>query len=297
MHQLDPWMGRQAYLPYEKCLLFRTKSWKENPEGKSILRNAYRAYYMLTHLENIEGIGAERDLAGLPLFYVPAQWMSALATPADLAQLDMIKRVGRNIRNDEQACLVLPTIVDQNGTQLLKFELASSGGRRAFDTNTLIQRYELRIAQSMLCDVIFLGHESVGSFALASSKTNTMSMGLSGHVDGIEDVFNRRALPLLWTLNAFPAAKRPCLRHGDVESVDLRELGEFVKDLAQASFETRDLDNHVRTLAGFPERDEAYLAAQDRKEQAEERRQLQQQQALQATTREPTDARPPVSAG
>src|ERR1051325_8303457 len=42
MHQLDSYIGRQAYLPMEKCLLFRTSSYKSNPEGRSILRTAYR---------------------------------------------------------------------------------------------------------------------------------------------------------------------------------------------------------------------------------------------------------------
>jgi hypothetical protein len=265
MHQIDPWAGRQAYLPMEKCLLFRATSWKGNPEGKSILRNAYRAYYLMSHIENVEGIGVERDLAGLPVFYVPPQWFSAAASPEEVSQLEMVKRISRNIRNDEQASLVIPTLYDAANNQILKFELANSGGRRAFDTNAIIQRYELRIAQSMMTDLLFLGHEAVGSFALASSKTTTLAMALGGFLQVIADEFNRRALPLIWRLNAFNPARQPTLCHGDIESVDLKDLAQFITAYSQSGFDLSDLEGHIRQLAGFPERDPEAHAQQERR--------------------------------
>jgi hypothetical protein len=253
MHQLDPWAGHQAYLPYEKCLLFRPTSYKNSPEGRSVLRTSYRPYYMITHIENTEGIGIERDLAGLPVFGTPPQWWMSSASPEEVAQLEMVRRIGRNIRQDEQACLVYPLIYDQAGNQLFKFDLASSGGTKAINTDTIIQRYELRITQSLLCDMIFLGHEDVGSFALASSKSTTMAQSLGGYLTAIKDEFNQRLMPLLWRLNAFPEALRPALVHGDVESVDLTELARFMLSFGRV-YNMQDLENHFRGLAGLPER-------------------------------------------
>jgi hypothetical protein len=165
-HQIDPWSGRQAYIPYEKALHFVPTSYKENPEGRSVLRSCHRDAYLVTNLQNTEAIAAERDLTGLPVFGTPPQWWSANATAEEQAQLAAIKRIGRNIRQDEQACLVFPLIYDTAGNQLLTFQLAASGGTKAIDTDRIIQRYELRIAQSLLCDLLFLGHEAVDSFAL-----------------------------------------------------------------------------------------------------------------------------------
>jgi hypothetical protein len=59
------------FVPIEKGLLFRTKIFKDNPEGRSVLRSAYRPWYFLKNLQNIEGIGVERDLAGLPVLTAP----------------------------------------------------------------------------------------------------------------------------------------------------------------------------------------------------------------------------------
>ena len=63
-------------IPRAKCLLFRPTAYKSNPEGRSILRTAYRPWYNLTQIENIEGIGIERDLAGLPVVKVPPEVMA-----------------------------------------------------------------------------------------------------------------------------------------------------------------------------------------------------------------------------
>ena len=45
---------------------------KGNPEGRRILRDAYRAWYFKKRLEEFEAIGVERDLAGMPVGKVPA---------------------------------------------------------------------------------------------------------------------------------------------------------------------------------------------------------------------------------
>src|SRR5690606_26845233 len=58
-------------IPLSKGLLFRTKIARDNPEGRSLLRNAYRPWYFKKRIEEIEGIGIERDLAGLPVLQAP----------------------------------------------------------------------------------------------------------------------------------------------------------------------------------------------------------------------------------
>lgn len=58
-------------IPMSKAMLFRTESVKDNPEGRSILRNAYRSWYFKRRIQEIEAIGIERDLAGLPVIHAP----------------------------------------------------------------------------------------------------------------------------------------------------------------------------------------------------------------------------------
>lgn len=71
MTQMPPPDYGLLTIPLSKALLFRTKSRKDNPEGRSILRNAYRSWHFKRRIQEIEGIGIERDLAGLPVMYAP----------------------------------------------------------------------------------------------------------------------------------------------------------------------------------------------------------------------------------
>ena len=64
---------QEIRIPIDKGLLFRTRVSRGNPEGKSLLRNAYRPYYFKQRFEEIEGIGIERDLAGLPVLQTPEE--------------------------------------------------------------------------------------------------------------------------------------------------------------------------------------------------------------------------------
>ena len=91
--QLAPPSYRQVVIPIEKCLLFRTQAHKNNPEGRSILRNSYRSWYFKKKIEEIEGIGLERDLAGIPIAYVDPAIMSAGATADQQAMLEAIKKL------------------------------------------------------------------------------------------------------------------------------------------------------------------------------------------------------------
>ena len=76
-----------------------------------------------------------------------------------------------------------------------------------------------------------------GSYALSSSKTNLFATALGGYLDAMSDVFQAEALPVLWQANGLPLALMPHVSHGDVEHVDMKELSEAIKNMAQAGFD------------------------------------------------------------
>ena len=150
-------------IPIEKGLLFRTGSYKGNPEGRSVLRNAYRPWFFKKRIEEIEGIGIERDLAGLPVITVPNRIMSSSATTNEKAIFAEVQNIVSSIRRDDQEGVVMPGDRDDTGNPLYELKLLSTGGSRQFDTNAVLGRYEQRMAMTVLADFILLGHEAVGS--------------------------------------------------------------------------------------------------------------------------------------
>jgi len=257
VEQLAPPHYYHVTIPIEKLLLFRTTTHKNNPQGQSSLRGAYRCWYMKKNIENIEGIGIERDLAGLPVAYVPPELLSKNASQDQKDALAAIKELVINIRRDAQEGIVFPLAYDPSSQKpIYDLKLLSTGGTRQFDTNQIIQRYDQRIAMVMLADFILLGHEKVGSFALSSSKTNIFSVAIGAFLDMITEVKNRFAVPRLFKLNDFPISDYPQLTHGDVEQVDLKELGDYVSKLAGSGyplFPNPDLERYLMKVANLPE--------------------------------------------
>jgi len=250
MIQCAPPTFEQVFIPIEKALHIRTKSRKANPEGRSILRNSYRPWFFKCRIQEIEGIGIERDLAGLPMLEAPegADIWSDEAAP-DRARAE---RLVRSIRRDEREGIVIG-----NGWKLT---LLTTGGRRQFDTNAIVERYDNRIAMTVLADFVLLGHQQVGSFAQASDKTELFGIALGAYLDLICEMFNNQAIPRLLDINGDEFAGitgYPELIHSDVEKPDLAKLASFVKDLVGIGALTldEDMEDYLRMAADLPDRD------------------------------------------
>jgi hypothetical protein len=249
---------KEVAIPVSKLLLFTMLQRKGNPEGMSLLRRAYVAWYRKKRIEEIEAIGIERELAGLPLFHTPSDWWFDSATESQKQLLEEVKNIARRVRADEQAAIVIPSVFDESSNQLLKFELVSTGGTRAIDTGPAKEYYSRQMAMSILADVLLLGHEKVGSFALSDSKTNLFSNGLGAMLDGIQDAHNQQLIPRILRLNGMDTTKCPTLIHGDIESPDLDVVGEYVSRLAGAGLplfptEEGDLERALFRIANLPE--------------------------------------------
>ena len=232
-------------IPSEKILLFRTESNKDNPEGRSILRNAYKLYYHKKRIQEIEGIGIERDLAGFPVLVAP----EGLNIWNDQQMLELCNRFVKNIRRDAMEGFTLPA-----GWEL---KLLNTGGARQFDTNAIIARHDQGIARTVLADFIFLGSGKTGSWALSSDKTKLFSMAIGAFLDSICEVFNRQAIPRLIDINGGRFSRitdYPELIHGDIETQNLTELANFLEKMAALGLITPDnlLEDWLRGQASLP---------------------------------------------
>ncbi len=221
-------------IPFAKSLHFRTSSHKQNPEGRPILRRAYRAYYFKRHIENIEGIGIERDLAGMPKIGAPPEIFKADASPDEKAMLEHLKNLGGQIRQNESAYVLYPLEYNDKGHKLFDVELLSTGGRRQFDTSGIIDRYDQRMLMSVMADFLLLGSKEVGSYALSDTKFRAFLKALKTWVDTISETVNRHAIPRLLELNGISSERAPYLEAGTLEDVSLEALGTFVEVLTKA---------------------------------------------------------------
>jgi hypothetical protein len=258
--QQPPNGGALCYIPIEKALLFRPHPSKGSPEGRSVLRGAYRSWYFLKNLQEIEAIAVERELNGLPVVYVPDAILSGTETAAQTAKNQYIQLV-RDIKLNEQGGVVLPSDPWRDadgkptGQRQVELELLSSTGSRSIDTTKTVLRYQQDIARTVLADFIMLGSSETGSFALSKNKTDFFVRALEGWLGSIAETLNRYLVPRIWTLNNFSPELIPRVAPGRPAPVDLEELGSFIESLSRSGIVLNDeeTESTLRSKAGLPE--------------------------------------------
>ena len=215
------------FIPREKYLHFRTNSYQVDPSGRSIYRSAYRAWYLMRNLQNIEGIGMERDYCGIPVMTPPEGTDIWDTNDPDMAGLlQMAKNAVSSIRRDEQEGIILPF-----GWTL---ELLASGGSRQLDISAAIRRYQWDMATSVLADLLMMGQSQVGSYALAVTKKDVFNLEMGAFLDIIASVFNKQLWPRIWALNGMDMTKLPKMCHGQVETLDADTISNFFFRIAAA---------------------------------------------------------------
>ena len=247
--QMPKYSAKKAYIPMEKCLLFRPATHKMNPEGKSALRTAYRPWYFKTRLETIEAIGLERNLSGYPVLHVPVQVFSKNEKAKQLRSY--AETIVSRIRKDSQMGSVLPPNWE--------LELLSADGSSNSNIGEAINRYKVEIAQSLLSDIIMLGHGagSSGSFALSDKKYELFVIALESWVQAIFDKINQKAIPKLMRLNGLDDTDCPYLAPTPVEKIDPLTLANALFRFANINAIKPDdkLEKYLREFLGLPEKD------------------------------------------
>lgn len=299
----QPWVGQLIDIPIEKLLLFRPDSHKNNPEGRSVLRNAYRSWYFTKRLEEMEAINVER-MSGFPVAYVPSQIFQAANAanpdPNAVASLNAIKKMVTNTRTNDQMGVLLPsdTFMDQAGKPSnvrmyeFKFETpqhSSTGGSIA---NTAIARHKVDILTTLLADFIMMGHEVRGTNNLAVTKVDMFYAAVESWLNSMASVVNRYGLRRIWKLNDLDPDLMPEIVPDLSTRLDLDSLGAYVTALAGAAVPVGDEETQVflREAAGMPATPEAIQEATSIQQEAAE-----QAATLAAASKVPAGASNPGS--
>lgn len=255
MHQWDVYSGKKAFIPIEKALHFRVKKTKNNPQGRSLLRNAAMDYWYYKRICKVEAIGIERDMAGMPVMEVPVQLLHANASATDKTLLTQLQTLLAQLKADERGYAIIPSSTMPDGNPSgFKFELLSTGGRRAIDTSEVKRFYKINMLQSLLAQFIELGMSGVGSLALASSSTDFFALAMGSIVGSIVETFNRQAIDRLMQINGVPVEHWPKLVHGDLEDIPLADMGAYIQSLATAGKLPEDdaVDRKLLEIAHLP---------------------------------------------
>jgi phage gp29-like protein len=233
---------RRVDIPIEKLLVFIWRRELGNPYGVSVLRAAYKHWFLKDLAYKLQAIALERWAVGIPVGKVPAG-TSELDKQTFLQMLEAM-------RGHERAAMVLP---EDYSVELIGAEAGQRANQAFVEA---IQHHDTMIVKSVLAQFLNLGTGDVGSWALSRDHSQLFLMGLNSVAQWFADHINRYAIPQLCRLNfGEDFTDFPELSFTDLRLVLQREvLAEAISKLVQTGILTPDRSLHewVRDVFDLP---------------------------------------------
>lgn len=236
-------------LPRSKFMLFNTGRNRTNPFGTSPLRDVYSHWKMLDYFETLEATGVAKDLQGLPVLTIPAQYMAADASDDQKAMYENFKNIVRNLQQNSQSGLILPSSMDEaTRTPLFDLKLLSTeGGKKSFDIDKIKAYYRAMIFIGLNADVLLMGNTTTGSFALGSVKTSLTGAYVESMLKRIVQVFNEDLIKQIYEMNGWDVSRRCKMDYEGVQSSDLETFSKAIQRISAVNFlpRTEEVVNEV----------------------------------------------------
>jgi hypothetical protein len=239
--QDDPNYGITHTIPISKCVHFKYRGRKGNPQGHSILRALYRPYKFARNLEDLEGIGIERDVGGMPV---------AKLAPGGVYSdddKDALKTALKGLRSDEEMYLILPPDVNVE---------PYGGGSKMYDVNQVIERWHKITLMRFFAQFIMLGMSEVGTQALVKGSQDFFSLALEAVQRYLLETWNLQLVPYLFRFNQWQGISGyPKIGWEKPGKIDLNSLITALNTAVGAKLLTpTDLDeDHIRAIADLPD--------------------------------------------
>ena len=240
---------RMVDIPIEKLIIFVNEKEGDNWEGVSILRTAYKHWYMKDSIYKIDAIAHERQGLGIPYVKIPSN-----ATTEDEANAEEIVK---NIRANEQAYIKM-----SEGWEFGFIDMKAGTIRNPQAT---ILHHDRQIVKNVLAQFLELGASgATGSYALSEDQSRLFLLSLQAVASHIAEVINKYAIPRLVDLN-FQVEDYPKLEFSKIGQVDFEALTSAIQRMSQVGLITSDskLESYLRDVMDLPELDEEEQAEKE----------------------------------
>ena len=242
--------GVKGVIPYNKCVHLRILTPTRWKFGKSLLRHIYKPYYYKKSIEAAEAVGADRDLAGLPVLTAPEGFDFTAAQEGNpnyselaASTLDWAEEVVSSIRKDEQEGIVLPFGWN---LELLR------GQQSSIKTDEIIKRYNTEMCVGLLENFVSEGAFSSATRNSSQTHSDIFMASCESWAKLFETTLNEQVLKRVATYNAMK--DYPKITHSPINHDNLKDLASYVSRLISQGAITPDarLETMLREIGNLP---------------------------------------------
>lgn len=267
--QRDPQTSKELYLPREKIMYLVDDALSDRPDGFGWFRHLVEPADRLKTLLDLERLGFERDMRGIPIGRVPFAKLNQMVSDGKITAQqrdvmvsgmeDFVKLQRKSAKTgmvlDSQPYLAKsetgenPSSVMQWGLELLTGdpgsleELSKAVNRLAYDMSII-----------MGTEVILTGREGEGSRALSEDKSKNLYLNAQSMLWDIAEAVDRDIRDPVWAMNGLPDELKPKATVEDVAFKDAESIAKTLAELAQAGAILAPDDpaiNDLRDLLGI----------------------------------------------
>jgi hypothetical protein len=238
--------GSVAEIPGEKLIVFVHEKEGENWWGVSILRAAYKHWFIKNTIYKIDAIAFERQGLGVPYVKLPEG-----ATESDRSKAETILK---NLRANSQAFIIEPHDYE------IGFKDMQADKTR--DPQNSIAHHNREIMKCVLAQFLELGQSSSsgsgGSRALSEDHSALFLQSIESIARSFASVMNKHIKELV-DLNFDDVKEYPKLDFEGITSANVEEIASAYQTLTGSGAVTaQDADEtYFRELLGLPELDES----------------------------------------
>ena len=255
-------------IPREKILYIVDDTISDSPAGLGLMRHVVAAADALKRYEQLEGVGFETDLRGIPIGRGPLSRLAQMVTSGDItaAQKVALEAPIRSFLSGHVKTSKLALFLDSNPyhsqdeasrpspQKQWDVELLKSSSTSLEALARVIQRLSREIARVFGTEQLMLGEDIAGSFALSKDKTQAFILLVEGALKEMREAVYRDIICPIWELNGWPEEHRPKPTTEAVNYKDIEEIARTLQYLALAGVPVQPDDpvlQELRDIAGL----------------------------------------------
>lgn len=235
-----------AEIPEIKLSIFTNDKEGDNPEGISLLRAAYKHWYMKDALYQIDAIRHEKQGLGVLKVKVPKG--------AKSEDKETAREIAEEQRANESSYIEEP--------EDFSFEFMDMQARTTTDIIPSIEHHDRQILLSVLAQFLTIGGgKSSGSFAASDNQTELFIMAEEATAKVAAAVLNDTVVRNLMELNGIAQENYPKITFGRISQDSIQVFSEALNKLFTSGVVTPDpdLEAHVRKVLHLPAMDQELI--------------------------------------
>lgn len=263
--QRTPQRQVDVYLPRGKTVYMVDDSLSDSPEGLGLFRHLVKPATALRRLEQLEGIGFETDLRGIPVARGPFATLAAQVSAGNLSQADraaLEKPVRDFIENhvrtaktglmlDSARYRDLSDAASVSSAPQWDIDILSSTQTSLPALNAAINRHNMEIARVLGVEQLLLGGDNGGAYALSKDKSQAFFLTVNSTLEEIRETFIDDLLVPMFRLNGWDMDLMPEVSVEEVSFSDVQVITAALRDLATAGAVLEPDDPAIDEIRGI----------------------------------------------